>query len=238
MILGGAGGSRGGSGVRGGGAGPAGASQLKSIGERDFEVEVFQSELPVLIYFSSQRAAASARATDAEVEALGADLQGKLKIVKVLIENAPTLARQLRIQQVPMFMVFAGGRIVDGQAGPLGKRALRAMVERHLPRAEGALKVEEVVELQKQGAISVVDTRDAGAFARAHIPGATNLPAEEIETRLAELFMLGGQPVLYCRSGDKAKELAAKLIAGGTEVSFLEGGFLAWESEGLKIERA
>ncbi|HQY61619.1 MAG: thioredoxin [Myxococcales bacterium] len=221
-----------------GSAGPAGASKLKSISEREFEVEVFQSELPVLIYFSSQRAAASARATDAEVESLGADLEGKLKIVKVLIENAPTLARQLRIQQVPMFMVFAGGRIVDGQAGALGKRALRAMVERHLPRAEGALKVDEVVELQKRGAVSVVDTRDAGAFARAHIPGSTNLPAEEIETRLAELFMLGGQPVLYCRSGDKAKELAAKLIGGGTEVSFLEGGFLAWEAEGLKIERS
>lgn len=232
MILGGSsGGGR-------GNAGAAGASNLKAIGEQDFEAEVFQSELPVLIYFSSQRAAATARATDAEVEALGAELAGKLKVVKVLIENAPTLVRQLRIQQVPMFMVFAGGRIVDGQAGALSKRALRTLVERHLPRAEGALKVVEIVELQKQGAISVVDTRDAGAFARAHIPGATNLPAEEIESRLAELFMLGGQPVLYCRSGDKAKELAAKLIEGGTEVSFLEGGFLAWESEGLKIERS
>ncbi len=230
MILGGLGGNKGGS------TGAAGAP-IKSISEREFEAEVFRSELPVLIYFTSQRAAASTRSTDAEVQALADELGGKLKAVKVFIENAPTLVQQLRIQQLPMFMVFANGRIVDGQAGVIGKRALRAMVEPHLPRAEGSLKVAEVAELAKRGVISIVDTRDAGAFARAHIPGATNLPGEELETRLAELFMLGGQPVLYCRAGDKAKALAGKLLEGGTEVAFLEGGFLAWESEGRPIER-
>lgn len=230
MILGG--------GFGGNAGGPQGGpSRLKSIGERDFEVEVFQSDKPVLIYFSSQRASQASRATDGEVEAVAGELSDKLKVVKVDIENAPTLVRQLRIQQVPMFMVFAGGRIVDGQAGALSKKALRAMVEPHLPRPEGALKAKELAELLKRGAVSAIDTRDAGAFGRAHVPGATNLPADEIENRLAELFMLGGQPILYCRSGDKSKELASKLLEQGTEVGFLEGGFLAWESEGLPIER-
>lgn len=230
MILGG--------GFGGNAGGPQGGpARLKSIGERDFEVEVFQSDKPVLIYFSSQRASQAARATDGEVEAVAGELSDKLKVVKVDIENAPTLVRQLRIQQVPMFMVFAGGRIVDGQAGALSKKALRAMVEPHLPRPEGALKAKELAELLKRGAVSAIDTRDAGAFGRAHVPGATNLPADEIENRLAELFMLGGQPILYCRSGDKSKELASKLLEQGTEVGFLEGGFLAWESEGLPIQR-
>ena len=54
---------------------------------------------------------------------------------------------------------------------------------------------------------------------------------------LAELHMLTGQPVLYCRSGDRTKELSAKLAAQGMPVAFLEGGILAWEAEGLPIEK-
>jgi rhodanese-related sulfurtransferase len=63
------------------------------------------------------------------------------------------------------------------------------------------------------------------------------MPIDEIQGRLAELHMLAGQPVVYCRGGDKTKELAAALAAQGVPVAFIEGGFLAWESEGLPVER-
>jgi thioredoxin 1 len=91
--------------------------------------------------------------------------------------------------------------------------------------------------LIKQGAVVPVDTRDLAAFNRAHLPGAKHMALEEIETRLAELHMMAGTPVLYCRSGDKTKELAERLNALEVPVAFLEGGLLAWEAEGLKIER-
>ena len=84
--------------------------------------------------------------------------------------------------------------------------------------------------------MKAIDTRDAGSYSRAHIPGAVNMPLEEIETRLAELHM-HGTPVLYCRSGDKAKELSEKLADNDMGVPFLEGGFLTWEAESLPIER-
>ena len=63
------------------------------------------------------------------------------------------------------------------------------------------------------------------------------MPFEQIESRLAELHMQRGQPVLYCRSGDRTKELSAKLAEDGMPVAFLEGGILAWEAEGLPIEK-
>ena len=63
------------------------------------------------------------------------------------------------------------------------------------------------------------------------------MPIDEIEGRLAELHMLPGAPILYCRAGDKTKELASELADGGVPVGFLEGGFLAWEAEALPIER-
>jgi thioredoxin 1/putative thioredoxin len=106
-----------------------------------------------------------------------------------------------------------------------------------LPRPAGALKPVELAQLLSSGAVVPVDTRDAAAFGRAHLPGAVNMPFEEIDKRLAELHMLAGQPVLYCRSGDKTKELAEQLAEQGTPVAFLEGGLLGWEAEGLPIER-
>jgi thioredoxin-like negative regulator of GroEL len=218
----------------GGGGGKAGA--LPNVTERDFEQQVLLSEIPVLVEFVIQ-GDRTCLSIAPEVEAFAKDVEGKIKVVTCDLEKSPGLARQLRIQAVPVFMLFVDQRLGDAQAGPLNKKQLRAMVEPFLPRQAGALKARELAELLKQGAVAAVDVRDAAAFKRAHVPGATNIPAEELEGRLAELYMLPGQPVLYDRSGDKTKELAPKLEEQGTPVAFLEGGFLAWEAEGLKIER-
>jgi thioredoxin 1/putative thioredoxin len=134
-------------------------------------------------------------------------------------------------------MVVAEGRIQDAVVGAIRKKKMQELVEPFLPRAAGALKPAELAELLAGGAVVPVDTRDAAAFKRAHLPGAVHIPVEEIETRLAELHMLRGQPVLYCRSGDKTKELSERLAEQGMPVAFLEGGLLAWEAEGLPIQR-
>ena len=65
------------------------------------------------------------------------------------------------------------------------KAELRSMLEPFLPRAEGAIRPEELVQLLQAGRVSVVDTREVPVFNRAHITTAINLPLEEIETRLA-----------------------------------------------------
>lgn len=111
------------------------------------------------------------------------------------------------------------------------------MVEPFLPRAAGALKPMEVAELLRRGQVVLVDTREAPVFARAHLPGAVNMPLDEIKGRLAELHMLPGAPVLYCRAGDKTRDVAAELAEQGVPVSFLDGGVLDWEASGLPIER-
>jgi thioredoxin 1/putative thioredoxin len=229
------GGPRGGSkgpGAPGGGA----KGGVPYVTERDFEQQVLMAETPVLVYFTAEWCQ-PCKTVGPEVEALAVELEAKLKILKVDIDQSQALARQLRIQSVPTFMLFVDQRLGDVQVGAMSKKQLRAMVEPFLPRAAGALKARELAELMKQGAVVPVDVRDAAAFARAHLPGAKSLPLEELESRLAELYMLPGQPALYDRSGDKAKELAEGMANQGSPVAFLEGGILAWEAEGLPIER-
>lgn len=209
---------------------------IPTIGEQDFEQEVLRAELPVLLEFSADWCQPCKQIAP-EVNAFAKEMEGKLVVRKVDIDRSPLLARELRIQSVPTFMVFLQGRPVDAVVGAIGKKKLREMVDPFLPRAEGALKAVELAQLLREGRVVAVDTRDAAAFARAHLPSAKHMALEEIETRLAELHMMTAQPVLYCRAGDKTKVMAEKLAAGGVPVMFLEGGLLAWESEGLPIER-
>ncbi len=223
-------------GPKGPGAPGAKGGSVPYVTERDFEQSVLLSEMPVLVEFTADWCQ-PCKTIAPEVEAFAKEVEGKVKVVKVDIDKSQMLAKQLRIQSVPTFMLFVDQRLGDVQVGAIGKKQMRAMVEPFLPRQAGALKARELAELMKQGAVVPVDVRDAAAFARAHLPGATSLPAEEIETRLAELYMLPGQPVLYDRAGERTKELAEKMAAGGNPVAFLEGGILAWEAEGLPVER-
>lgn len=220
---------------QGGAAAPTGGS-IPYVTERDFEAVVLRSDVPVMVEFSADWCAPCKQIAP-EVEAFAREMEGKVRVVKVNIDKAPLLARELQVKSVPMFVLFAEQRIVDGVVGAVGKKKLREMVEPFLPRAAGALKAIEVAQMLREGAVVPVDTREAAAFGRAHIPGAVNMPIDGIEGRLAELHMLSGQPVVYCRGGDKTKELAATLAAQGVPVAFLDGGFLAWESEGLPVEQ-
>jgi len=209
---------------------------LQTVTERDFEQQVMMSEVPVLIEFSAEWCG-PCKVIAPELEALSRELDGKAKIVKIDIDKSPLIARQMGVQSVPTFVVFNEGRPVGGRVGALKRAQLREMLDPFLPRAEGALKPEEVAQLLNANRITLVDTREPLVYQRARLPRAINIPVEEIESRLAELHMLPAPAVVYCRSGEKTKELAAKLAEQGMPVAFLEGGVLGWEASGFPLER-
>jgi thioredoxin-like negative regulator of GroEL len=236
MHIFGGGGPRGGSKGAGGPGASGGGAAIPFVTERDFEQQVLLGETPALVQFTTDRSQAC-KTIAPEVEAFAAEMAGKLSVFRVDVDKAQALARQLRIQSVPTFMLFVDQRLGDVQVGALGQKQLRAMVEPFLPRSAGALKARELAELIKQGAVVPIDVRDASAFGRAHLPGAKSMPFDDFEARVAELYTLSGQPALYDRSGEKTKELAERMADQGTPVAFLEGGILAWEAEGLPVER-
>ncbi len=204
------------------------------VSEPDFEQEVLRSELPVLVDFFADWCS-PCKTVAPQVEALATELEGKAKVVKVDIDQSKQLAAMLRIESVPTFVVFHQGRPVAAEQGVVDRARLRAMLEPFLPRTAGAVTPTELAQLVQQGAVKPVDTRDEGSYRRAHIPGAVHMPLEQIPERLAELLMLG-TPVLYCRAGDQSKAISERL-ASDMAIPFVEGGLLAWEAEGLPIER-
>lgn len=207
-----------------------------AVTEQNFEAEVLNSPLPVLLEFGAEWCG-PCKVTAPELRALSIELKDKLKVVTVDIDRAQQLAARFGVQSVPAFVVMVQGRPAGGKVGAMNRKQLREMVEPFLPRAAGAIKAGELDQLLKLNKVIPIDIRDAAVFNRARLPGAQSFPEEELLTRLAELHMLAVPAVLYCRSGDRASGMAQKLAAEGIRAAFLEGGVLEWEAAGFEMER-
>jgi rhodanese-related sulfurtransferase len=83
-----------------------------------------------------------------------------------------------------------------------------------------------------RGGARLIDIRDPDEYARAHIPGAANLPVAAID-RLDP----GGHAIVFqCRSGARTRANAARLTAAaGAPCYAIEGGIEAWRRDGLEI---
>jgi rhodanese-related sulfurtransferase len=82
----------------------------------------------------------------------------------------------------------------------------------------------------------LVDVRSGTEFASGHIPGAVNIPMDQIEARLEELGPNLDVPiVLICQSGKRARMTAGLLEPCQRQIRVLEGGTQAWIQAGLPV---
>ena len=80
----------------------------------------------------------------------------------------------------------------------------------------------------------LVDVRSPSEFASGHIPGAVNIPMEQIEARIDDLPL--HQPIiLACQTGKRARMTAALLEPCGRQITVLEGGTRAWIDANLPV---
>ena len=88
----------------------------------------------------------------------------------------------------------------------------------------------KMMETEKNYIILVV--RRADEFAEGHIPGAINVPNEEIGTaEIAKLPNKSQLILVYCRSGRRSKEASEKLVKLGYTNIVEFGGILDWKGE-------
>jgi rhodanese-related sulfurtransferase len=93
----------------------------------------------------------------------------------------------------------------------------------------------EVTQLINRGKATIVDIRDAEAFAAGHLRDARNIPLKDLKGRVGELDKLKNRTaVVVCQTGARAFG-AAKILegAGFTDVVVLDGGIAAWQTQGL-----
>ena len=99
---------------------------------------------------------------------------------------------------------------------------------------------QQVHELQvkKDPSLLVIDVRSAEEYAAGHVPGAVNIPHDQVASRLAEIPK-DKDVVLYCRSGRRSGLAAETLEANGyKDLQLLQGDMPGWEKAGLPVEVA
>ncbi len=95
----------------------------------------------------------------------------------------------------------------------------------------------ELLDRAKNGLVTVLDVRPAKEYQSGHVPGAINIPIEELEEHLSELDS-NHEVVAYCRGPHciLAFDAVAKLRQKGITAHRLEDGFPEWKSAGLPVE--
>ncbi len=134
--------------------------------------------------------------------------------------------------------------------------ALRAVAERHVTDVQHLVNTyltvkddlepiprKELLERVKDGLVTVLDVRPPEEYAAGHVPGAVNIPLQELEDRLEELSNQEGENreiVAYCRGPHcvLAFDAVARLREKGMTARRLEDGYPEWKSAGLPIEES
>jgi rhodanese-related sulfurtransferase len=97
----------------------------------------------------------------------------------------------------------------------------------------------ELLDRARKALVTVLDVRPAEEFAAGHVPGAVNIPLQELEKRIKELRKRR-EIVAYCRGPYclMSYDAVALLRKKGFKARRLEAGMPEWRQAGLPVQRA
>ncbi|MBS5774273.1 MAG: co-chaperone YbbN [Enterobacter cloacae] len=104
---------------------------------------------PVLFYFWSERSQHCLQLTPV-LETLAAQYNGQFILAKVDCDAEQMVASQFGLRAIPTVYLFQNGQPVDGFQGPQPEEAIRALLDKVLPREE-ELKAQQAMELMQAG---------------------------------------------------------------------------------------
>ncbi|SFN22424.1 thioredoxin [Variovorax sp. OV329] len=108
-------------------------SAVIHAGERDFESTLATQQHPVLVDFSASWCG-PCQAMAPALESFAQRRRQELAVVKVDIDEAPSVASKYAIRSVPTLMLFHQGRKLAMQPGMMSESQLADFVDQHLPR--------------------------------------------------------------------------------------------------------
>lgn len=133
------------------GASPGGAADLiKDSDTRTFMADVVEAsrEQPVLVDFWAPWCGPCKQLTPV-LEKVVQQAGGKVKLVKVNVDENQEIAQQMRIQSIPAVFAFKDGQPVDGFMGALPESQLREFIDR-VAGGIGPSPAEQLMEMASQ----------------------------------------------------------------------------------------
>jgi putative thioredoxin len=183
-----------------GSGGPDAEGLIKDSTDQSFKADVIDASMqqPVLVDFWAPWCG-PCRTLGPTIEKVVKAAKGKVKLVKINIDENPAYAGQLRVQSIPAVFAFDQGRPVDGFMGALPESQIKAFVERLGGGAPSG------VEALLEAAAESLRIGDLGGAAQSFAEAAGLDPENgKALAGLAKCYALGGDM-------DRAGELLAAI---------------------------
>lgn len=98
------------------------------VNDQNFESEVLKSSEPVLVDFWAEWCG-PCKMMSPVVDQIASEMNGKIKVVKINIDENPNTPTRYGIRGIPTFMVFKNGQLVETKVGGMSKAQLSNWVE-------------------------------------------------------------------------------------------------------------
>ncbi len=101
------------------------------VNDVNFEEEVLKSDIPTLVDFWAVWCAPCYMVAPS-VEQIAKEYQGRLKVCKVNVDEAPMTASEYGIMSIPTLAIFKNGDVIDKIIGAVPKTEIVSRIEPHI----------------------------------------------------------------------------------------------------------
>lgn len=99
-----------------------------AVTDATFDSEVRQSSIPVIVDFWAEWCG-PCRQIGPALEELSSEFKGKVKIVKVNVDENPSSPMELGVRGIPALFMFKDGEVISNKVGAAPKAALQKWIE-------------------------------------------------------------------------------------------------------------